>query len=148
LPIRPATAADILAIIDLANHAVSAPHWSIEQYQQVFANKIPRRIAFVSDEQSAVHAFLIGRVLEDDWELENMVVLDSRRRQGIGKMLLGEFLEAARTEGATAVLLEVRESNVAARGLYESCGFTENGRRQRYYAEPAEDAILYQIFLT
>jgi ribosomal-protein-alanine N-acetyltransferase len=148
LPIRLATSADIPAIIDLANRTASAAHWSVEQYQQIFTNEIPRRIALVSEEQSAAHAFLIGRVLAGEWELENMVVSESRRRQGIGKMLLEKFLAASGKEGAMAVFLEVRESNVAARGFYESCGFAENGRRARYYTEPAEDAILYQIFLT
>jgi ribosomal-protein-alanine N-acetyltransferase len=145
LPIRLATSADIPAIVDLANRAASAAHWSGEQYQRIFADKTPRGVALVSDEQSVVHSFLIGRALDGEWELENIVVSNSRRRQGIGKMLLDEFLAAAKTEGAKAVFLEVRESNFAARRLYESCGFAENGRRQRYYAEPAEDAILYRI---
>jgi [ribosomal protein S18]-alanine N-acetyltransferase len=147
LPIRPATPADIPAIIDLASRSTSAAHWSIEQYQ-IFTNEIPRRVALINDEQSVVHAFLIGLILDHEWELENVVVSESRRRQGIGKMLLEKFLAATKTEGAKVIFLEVRESNVAARHLYESCGFAENGRRERYYSEPIEDAILYQIFLT
>jgi [ribosomal protein S18]-alanine N-acetyltransferase len=135
-------------MIDLANRAASAAHWSVEQYQQIFTTKIPRRVAMVSEEQSTVLGFLIGRGLGSEWELENMAVSASRRRQGIGKMLLDEFLAASEIEGAKAIFLEVRESNFAARLLYESCGFVENGRRQTYYAEPAEDAILYQKFLT
>jgi ribosomal-protein-alanine N-acetyltransferase len=148
VPIRPATFDDIPAMIDLANRAATAAHWSIQQYRQIFTNEIPRRVALVSDEQSVVRAFLIGRILGNEWEIENMAVSESLRRQGIGKMLLDEFLAASRTEGSKAVFLEVRQSNVAARGLYERCGFAENGRRQRYYTEPAEDAILYQILLT
>jgi ribosomal-protein-alanine N-acetyltransferase len=144
LPIRLATPADIPAIIDLANRSASAAHWSVEQYHQLFSNKIPRRVVLVSDEQSEVHAFLIGRVLDHECELENIVVSDSRRRRGTGKMLLHEFLAASGTEGAAVVFLEVRASNIAARTLYKSCGFIENGRRPGYYREPAEDAILYQ----
>jgi len=40
------------------------------------------------------------------------------------------------------VLLEVRESNLAARKLYEKLGFSEEGRRSNYYHEPREDAML------
>jgi ribosomal-protein-alanine N-acetyltransferase len=148
VPIRPATLADIPAIVGLASRAAHAAHWSVEQYQEIFTSKIPRRFALVSEDQSAVHAFLIGRVLDGEWELENLVVSASRLRQGIGKRLLDEFLAAAKADGAKAIFLEVRASNVAARGLYESCGFAENGSRLRYYMEPTEDAILYQIFLT
>jgi [ribosomal protein S18]-alanine N-acetyltransferase len=105
-------------------------------------------MALVSEERSAVQAFLIGRIVGSEGELENMVVSNSRRRQGIGKMLVEEFLGLSGSEGARVIFLEVRESNVAARRLYESYGFAEKGRRQRYYAEPAEDAILYQKLLT
>ncbi len=38
--------------------------------------------------------------------------------------------------------LEVRASNRAAIGLYNSFGFNESGRRQRYYSDPIEDAVL------
>ena len=51
----------------------------------------------------------------------------------------------ARARGAKAVFLEVRESNQAARALYEKWAFLESGRRRRYYQEPDEDAILYRI---
>jgi ribosomal-protein-alanine N-acetyltransferase len=148
LVIRHATPADIPAILDLAHRAVRAAHWPVEQYQRIFANETPRRVALVSDEQSSVQAFLVGRVLNDEWELENIVVSDLLRQQGLGKRLLDEFLGAAKTEGAKTAFLEVRESNAAARRLYEKSGFVENGRRQRYYTAPAEDAILYHKFLT
>jgi ribosomal-protein-alanine N-acetyltransferase len=59
--------------------------------------------------------------------------------------LLGEFLRLARERGADTVFLEVRESNLAARRLYEKATFVEKGRRQLYYQEPEEDAIVYQL---
>jgi ribosomal-protein-alanine N-acetyltransferase len=101
----------------------------------------------VMEEESAVQAFLVGRALNAEWEIENIAVADSRRRRGLGRQLLEEFLRFSQGEGAETIFLEVRESNLAARKLYEKCGFAENGRRQRYYKEPAEDAILYELML-
>jgi [ribosomal protein S18]-alanine N-acetyltransferase len=147
LLIRPATSADIPAITALANLSLHAAHWSAEQYQQIFVNSLPRRVVLVMEEQSVVQAFLVGRVLDTEWEIENIVVANSRRRRGLGKQLLDEFLRISKKNGARTIFLEVRESNVAARKLYEKCGFTENGRRQRYYEGPEEDAILYQLVL-
>ena len=48
-----------------------------------------------------------------------------------------------------AVELEVRSSNVAARALYKSLGFSETGLRPKYYATPdgREDAILMTLTL-
>ena len=46
---------------------------------------------------------------------------------------------------ASTVLLEVRESNTAARQLYEKLGFVEIGGRPDYYRDPVEDALLLSI---
>jgi ribosomal-protein-alanine N-acetyltransferase len=51
-------------------------------------------------------------------------------------------LEAGVARGASVALLEVRESNAAARTLYARWGFTVAGRRKRYYSHPTEDALL------
>ncbi len=65
------------------------------------------------------------------------------RRKGLGKRLLQALLDAAR-ETKSSVFLEVRESNAAARALYENAGFEQTGRRPSYYTSPLEDAILYR----
>lgn len=62
------------------------------------------------------------------------------RGNGLGKALLLKLLEKAPAD--TAVFLEVRKSNLPARRLYASCGFSENGLRKGYYKNPAEDAVL------
>jgi ribosomal-protein-alanine N-acetyltransferase len=41
--------------------------------------------------------------------------------------------------------LEVRESNVAARRLYERLGFAEIARRPNYYSSPVETAIVMEM---
>ena len=48
----------------------------------------------------------------------------------------------ARRRGGDVAVLEVRVSNVAAIGLYESLGFESLGRRRAYY-EDGEDALLF-----
>jgi ribosomal-protein-alanine N-acetyltransferase len=54
---------------------------------------------------------------------------------------------AAKRTNSTSVFLEVRESNTAARTLYERAGFEQSGRRESYYTNPPEDAILYRFTL-
>ena len=68
-------------------------------------------------------------------------VAASWRGLGLGRRLLDALLEAARVKGVEAVFLEVRESNVSARGLYERAGFKEVGRIPGYYRNPAEEAV-------
>ena len=91
-----------------------------------------------------IAGFLVARHLAPEWELENIVVSPSSQRRGIGKALLRTLLLRARDADNGAVFLEVRESNAAARGLYESAGFRQAGKRKCYYLNPLEDAVLYR----
>jgi ribosomal-protein-alanine N-acetyltransferase len=45
------------------------------------------------------------------------------------------------------LFLEVRASNRAALALYLSLGFSQTGRRPRYYIDPVEDALLLTLRL-
>ncbi len=80
-------------------------------------------------------------------EVIDLRVLASERRQGLGRKLLWASFTALGDVGA--VELEVRSSNVAARALYESLGFSEKGLRPNYYAtaDGREDAILMTLAL-
>ncbi len=67
----------------------------------------------------------------------NICIGPDYRGRGLGRHLLGRLLDIARWNGAERIFLEVRPSNPLAKALYESVGFTEIGRRPRYY--PAHD---------
>jgi ribosomal-protein-alanine N-acetyltransferase len=142
--IRRGTTADIPALMVLEKHAAPAAHWSLNQYETAFSGEAPFRVVLIAEGEGGVHGFIAGRALDTEWEIENIAVAGSVRRQGFGTLLLREFLDLARSRRASAVFLEVRESNLAARRLYEKWAFVESGRRKLYYREPDEDAILYR----
>ena len=131
----------------LEKHAVTASHWSKEQYERLFSGNVPTRVARVIEEDGVVDGFLVARAVGNEWEIENIAIAGPARRRGLGSRLLGEFLDLARERGAESVFLEVRESNRAARALYEKWAFVEAGRRSGYYREPEEDAAVYRFVL-
>ncbi len=145
LTIRPATLADLPAMMSLEKHSATAAHWSAEQYAALFGGSSPGRVALTVLEESRVQGFVIARVVGDEWEIENIAIAGPARRRGLGTRLLGELLDMARAQGAAAIFLEVRESNRAARALYEKWAFHESGRRPAYYQDPQEAAILYRL---
>jgi [ribosomal protein S18]-alanine N-acetyltransferase len=61
---------------------------------------------------------------------------------GIGSMLLGALLQAARDRSCAEVFLEVRKDNPRARGMYQRRGFEEIGVRRGYYQPSGVDAIV------
>jgi ribosomal-protein-alanine N-acetyltransferase len=140
--VRPATPADIPAMMAIERHAVSAAHWKQDDYFRIFTENAPRRVALLLEDDGVV-AFLIASVIPPECEIENVAVAANARRRGLGARLVGEFLDLARCQGARKVFLEVRESNAAARALYEKWAFLAEGRRAGYYSDPAEDALIY-----
>ena len=141
--IRPAIAADIPAMLDLERQAATAAHWSREQYEKAVQSE--GREVLVLEAGAAIEGLLVGRRLDAEWEIENVAIAEMVQRRGLGRRLVGEFLNRARSLGARSVHLEVRESNQAARRLYERASFVECGRRKRYYRDPEEDAVLYRL---
>ena len=61
---------------------------------------------------------------ELDAYLEELYVAPAMRGQGLGRALLDGAMDAARQRGATHMDLGTSEDDEAARGLYESAGFT------------------------
>ena len=132
----------------LEQRAETAAHWTQREYDALFAMDAPARIALVAVSESnaqQVCGFVITRCGLDEWEIENVVVADEQQRLGIGTKLIRNLLRLAQTSHATSVLLEVRESNLTARGLYEKLGFSEKARRKNYYRDPPEDGLILQI---
>ena len=64
------------------------------------------------------------------------------RGRGIGELLLMSAIEQALARRAAVVTLEVRPSNSTAIKLYGKYGFTEQGRREAYYSDNREDALI------
>ena len=143
--VRRATRADIPDLMVLETRAATAAHWTTKQYEAVFSSEVSSRVVLILEDKSGVQGFIVGRAVGEEWEIENIAVAGPARRIGRGTRLLGEFLDLARGRGAQAVFLEVRESNQAARRLYEKWAFIEAGRRKHYYREPKEDAIVYRL---
>ncbi|PYX49433.1 MAG: ribosomal-protein-alanine N-acetyltransferase [Acidobacteria bacterium] len=145
--IRRATLADIPSMMHLDRHSPAAAHWTQEQYRQAFQHEGPDRLLLVAESSSGILGFLVALHLAPEWELENIVVAPTSRREGIGKRLLNTLLAAANETNSSAVFLEVRDSNAAAQTFYEEAGFNHTGRRKSYYTDPAEDAVLYRLTL-
>lgn len=118
---------------DLARiHAAAfAEGWSVEDIARLL--EAARAFALVAEDGDGPFGFALGWVPADEAEIITLAVLPDRRRAGAGRALLTAAMGAARVLGATAMFLDVDESNVAALSLYRSLGFGEVGRRPRYY---------------
>ena len=133
------TADEVDEIMALERACFSHP-WARSDFE--FELSCPDSVFLGAKDNEKTVGFVILRLEGDQAEVYNIAVDASVRRGGIGGKLLDTALEVARAAGVQSVFLEVRASNLPARGLYASRGFEQVGIRKKYYDLPTEDAIV------
>ena len=78
----------------------------------------------------------------DECEIARIAVKENFRRQGAASMLFAETVKFCRENKINKIMLDVRESNLAAIAFYKKNGFVQDGIRKGFYTNPAENAIL------
>ena len=96
------------------------------------------------DENGDVLGYYSYNTVCGDGYVNNIAVREDMRGKGIGKQLMRDMTYTASLYGLNGLTLEVRSSNVCARGLYESFGFKSAGVRKKFY-QNTEDAIIYWL---
>jgi ribosomal-protein-alanine N-acetyltransferase len=139
--IREAKREDARAMAKIEILCFSSP-WSFEAIlREIRENELARYI--VCEENSRVVAYAGLWVVLNEGHIMNVAVHPDFREKGMGAAVLESLIErTGRESGVTDFTLEVRASNDAAIRLYERAGFREEGRRQGYYSEPCEDAVV------
>ena len=148
IQIRELRKPDLDAVINLAESVEDGPQWPPLIYAALVSPaELENHRTLVADDLSTgeVLGFITCSLIPPEAEIENIVVAGSSRKHGIGRQLLSEVIKQLGNAGIETIHLEVRASNRAAIGLYESQGFTESGRRRNYYSDPIEDAVLMRF---
>lgn len=82
-----------------------------------------------------------GRIRHKDSHLSHLILVPAYQGQGLGQVLLREWMSVAKLLGSQQVSLELRASNQTAQMVYQKLGFKEVGRKQDYYLDNQETAI-------
>ncbi|MDQ3937749.1 MAG: ribosomal protein S18-alanine N-acetyltransferase [Chloroflexota bacterium] len=134
------TVADIPAVhrIEHASFPVPWPDYAFRQELET------NRLAHYLVVRVANRTIAYGGIwlMVDEAHITTFAVLPRWRRRGIGGRLLMALIRLAAEQGARVATLEVRISNMPARGLYQRFGFRPVGVRPRYYSDNAEDALI------
>jgi tRNA threonylcarbamoyl adenosine modification protein YeaZ/ribosomal-protein-alanine acetyltransferase len=135
---------DIEAVLGIEQASFTNP-WTRDMYTAELDNRGRSFLYLARDQNRRIVGFCsFWRVL-DELHINNLAVLPDHRRKGVASELLTSILAEAQAMGAKRAMLEVRESNVEARRLYERFGFSISGIRPRYYTNPIEDALVLTL---
>lgn len=142
ITLRDASPDDLADIVAL-DRDYSPVYASPKQYAQYL--RAPD-ILCVAMADEVLAGFALWNQVAEDATLLNLAVSARWRRSGLAKSLLVRGEQRLLGSGAQRVLLEVRESNVAAISLYRALAFKVDGQRKNYYPGiddgPRETALL------
>lgn len=124
-------------------------HWSADSFNQVIAERGLLYTARTPTDQLIAYLLLQNQI--DLYEVMQLSVHPSYRRQGVAERLLTSAIAHVTDEGSDAVFLEVREGNPSAIALYHKLGFNRVGLRKNYYPTQEghrESAVLMKKYVS
>lgn len=137
--IRRLTLEDLETVVAMEAANRPAP-WTEGVFRDELAAE--NRIYLAADEDGVVGwggLMLVG----DEAHVTNLLVDPEWRRRGIGLELMLALIEAAVSDGARHLTLEVRSKNEEARRLYARLGLAPVGVRRGYYGD--DDALILWV---
>lgn len=126
---RPMAAPDLGYVAALEAQIHAAP-WTLGNFRDSLASGYE---SCVGEREGRILVYGVLMLAPGEAQILNLSVVPDARRQGLGRTLLRRFAGDAARFGAEQIFLEVRASNLAAIRLYESEGFANVARRERYY---------------
>jgi len=141
--VRPATEADLGAILLITNVAINTGHshfatrpWSEAEAKAAFATRNPRHLWLVAEQAGEVVGYCKTSPWKDRgayaWTVAVGVYVDARARgQGVGRALYRVLIPALEEAGVRTVLAGIALPNWASVALHEALGFKQAGRLPR-----------------
>ncbi len=140
--IRNVRKSDLDQVARIEQEVFSEP-WSRTSFAEAMARE--DNIFVVAESEGEVLGYALLYVTMDEGEIPTIATNPNYLRQGIGSKLMHYIIEESASKNVTQIFLEVRQSNVAAQGLYRGFGFQEVGLRKNFYRFPTEDAIVMRF---
>ncbi|MGH3169700.1 MAG: ribosomal protein S18-alanine N-acetyltransferase [Trebonia sp.] len=149
--LRPMIPADLTDVLDLEGELFPDDPWTPEMFTEEIAQPPRTRMYLVASDDKRPLAGYAGMMFVPGGVQADVLTIAVHRDcwgRGIGSRLLGALIDEARVRGCLEVLLEVREDNPRARGLYRRRGFEEIGVRRGYYQPSGVNAVVMRKDLT
>lgn len=139
MTIREMTSADIRDVVKLDSEAFDKS-WN----EQSFVDEISKDYSyyFVAEYDGKIVGYIGIWCIYETAELMRVAVLPGFQGYGIAGKLIDTATDCAKSKACERMMLEVRDSNMVARGLYHKFEFKEISVRRGYY--DGEDAVIME----
>jgi ribosomal-protein-alanine N-acetyltransferase len=132
---------DMQEVLAIENESFEFP-WCEDDFLRCLRQR--NCIGMVADQDDRVAGFMIYELHKSRLHILNFAVGTRARRQGIGSQMVEKLVGKLSTQRRSRILLEVRETNLAAQLFFRESGFRALSVLREFYEDTPEDAYLMQ----
>ena len=141
----PMTTSQLDAVMAVESAAYAFP-WSRGNFIDSIAARYPARL--LCSPGAELLGYFVAMAGVQEMHLLNLTVTPTAQGQGHARFLLDTLIALCPAHDTRTLWLEVRESNLRARRIYERLGFVQVGVRKGYYPAALalrEDAVVMSL---
>ena len=132
---------DMAEVLQIEGEGFEFP-WSEDDFIRCLRQR--NCIGMVAEHADRVVGFMIYELHKTRLHLLNFAIGKEFRRQGAGTQMLAKLTAKLSSQRRTRILLEVRETNLAAQLFFRTLGFRAVSVLRDFYDDTTEDAYLMQ----
>ncbi len=139
---REANSLDIPVLVSLDKALFPYSPWSSGQYREEITAPTRRFIVALDTSFSIIGYAGVFAPGGAEADILTVGVVPQHRGQGIARALMARITDWAKSQGSTAMMLEVKTDNVEAISLYESLGYSQLNVRKDYFGKGLDALVM------
>ena len=132
---------DMLEVLEIENQSFEFP-WSEDDFIRCLRQR--NCIGMVAEHEERVAGFMIYELHRNRLHILNFAVAAEFRRKGVGHQMVEKLVGKLSSQRRSRIMLEVRETNLAAQLFFRNLGFRAISVLRDFYVDTTEDAYLMQ----
>ena len=132
---------DMTEVLDIENRTFEVP-WVYEDFVRCLLHR--NCLAMVAEHEDRVVGFMIYELHKTRLHVLNFAVSAQHRRHGVGRQMMAKLTGKLSQQRRNRILLEVRETNLAAQLFFRAEGYRAVSVLRGYYEDTPEDAYVMQ----
>jgi ribosomal-protein-alanine N-acetyltransferase len=132
---------DMAEVLEIEQTSFEFP-WQEEDFVRCLRQR--NCIGMVCEHDDRVVGFMIYELHKTRLHILNFAVASQYRRRRIGRQMVDKLAGKLAAARRSRILLEVRETNLAAQLFFKACGFRAVSVLREFYEDSPEDAYLMQ----
>ena len=132
---------DMPEVLAIENRSFEFP-WSDEDFIRCLRQR--NCIGMVAEHDERVAGFMIYELHRNRLHILNFAVAAEFHRRGVGQQMVEKLIGKLSSQRRNRIMLEVRETNLAAQLFFRQLGFRAVSVLRDFYVDTTEDAYLMQ----